>query len=87
MSTDLDLVGLRYNTAAAIFFVRFSFFAFLDLHHDKCCLRFCTVSRKSHRELKQYILNSMLEITFAQKYHPQAIPTFQMEYDDDPSSP
>lgn len=24
MSTDLDLVGLRYNTAAAVFFVRIS---------------------------------------------------------------
>ena len=24
MSADLDLVGLRYNTAAAVFFVRFS---------------------------------------------------------------
>lgn len=29
MSTDLNLVGLRYNIAAAVFFVRISLLAFL----------------------------------------------------------
>lgn len=28
MSTDLNLVGLRYNTAAAVFFVRISLLTF-----------------------------------------------------------
>ena len=45
-------------------------------------LRFCTVSLKFHRKLEHRIL--VREITLAQKYHPEALPTIQMEYDNNP---
>ena len=54
MSTDLNLVGLKYNTAAAVFFVWFSLLAFLK--HDRCSFRSYTVSRKSRRQSNHHIL-------------------------------
>jgi hypothetical protein len=54
MSTDLHLVGLRYNTAAAVFFVRFSLLLFLK--YVQPSLRFYTLVRKSRRKSEQDIL-------------------------------
>lgn len=77
MADDLQLVGLRYNIAAAVFFVRFSLFVFLK--HDQRVLRCFTVSGKSRRKSEQHILILGTNLC-AQKYHPQAVPTLQMEY-------
>ena len=56
MSADLNLVGLRYNTAAAVFFVRLSLL--LSLKHVQRSLRSYTVLRKFHRKSEQHILIS-----------------------------
>jgi hypothetical protein len=54
MSTDLDLVGLKYNIAAAVFFVWLFLLSFLK--HAQRSLRSHTVLQKSLRKSKQHIL-------------------------------
>jgi hypothetical protein len=66
MSTDLNLVGLRYNTAAAVFFVRFSLFSVLKLFN---ALTGPIQSRGSPVVSRSNIF-SFYEITFTQKHHP-----------------
>ena len=53
MATDLKLVGLKYNIAAAVFFVRFPFL--VSLKHNQRSARFYTVLRKSHRKPEQHL--------------------------------
>lgn len=55
MSTDLHLVGLRYNTAAAVFYVRFFILSF-SKHDNQCSLRFYTFLLTCRRKLEQQIL-------------------------------
>lgn len=76
MATDLHLSGLKYNTAAAVFFVRF--FPFALLNHGERSLRSYTVSRRSRRKLEKFPLilwnNLRAEISFLSSFdHPYGV--------------